>query len=469
MPTSETTSLYSFTPLFHVLSSYFSQITDLELPISMSILNIILIILLILSIYILSNILLNNKVISIIAIFAIFLFNQEIFYYYLPRNIVLTLFLVLIFLLVKIFRNNSHALKDYIIFSLLTLSLILFHHINAIYAATIICAIAIPFFIIHKKRSKSLFIIICITIAILLFILLNLPSFINQAFPIDTSDPSFKVFTDSQNNIPLNFLAPLLSITHSFFLIFVIAGLLIFLFNLRKACGTQIKFLVIFPWLICSLLLAYQTSINYNFFASRAISLLIPALGIIGAYGFYKIIRLISRNNYLSNIIVLIILVLSSLYPVITLLLANNITPIKYGLSRENVNEQLKIKDKFSNKIVLSDPSTMYLLTTIADMKPAYNYEHTNLTRNKFIEWEPVQQLFFGTNDEFTAYLSTTKYDYIIISARTREYFDEADFSRFENQNIIEKIYESDLLDPKDYRENPSIKYPYYSVYQSVQ
>lgn len=463
-PTSNSTSIYSITPLFHILSSSISAVTGLELVYVMIFLNLILVALFILTIYLVANLLFQNKIISLLAAVLFFILNDNLFFYYLPRNLNLILFLILLYLLIKILIQHSTKLKDYILYSLVTTALLFIHHINAAYSITILIGILIITSLFTQKRKKSILLLLAILIAGLIFFGINASSFANNTFPIDTADPSFTI-NEIQESY-LNLSDPLEFIIGSIFWLFTLSGLIYMIYQTARNDRYLLRFIITICWIIIALLILYQAAIGFSYLPSRAIGLLIPILALTTAFGIYTVILFFIKNNRKSSLIILIIIIVITIYPLITNSLSSKHLPIQYGIADENIKELILIKNILPQGIVLSDPVTMYLLTTISGMKPAYNYDHTNLTRNQFINWEEVISAFYNNDKESIQYIQKMQPDYIVISARTRAYFDNTDLSKFDDSEHFTKIYESNLYDTNDYGSSIDTRYSYYSVYQ---
>ncbi len=216
---------------------------------------------------------------------------------------------------------------------------------------------------------------------------------------------------------------------------------------------------MIVAWLIVSFLILYQIAGGYDYLASRALTLLIPIFSILLSWGIYITVRFLLRHNRNFSLLIPVILILIFIYPLTTQSLSEDSQQMRYGLTYGHVQELDTIKNTLASGTVLSDPTTMYLLTTLGGMSPAYSFEHTNLTRKRFIEWEHVKRQFLLTPDDALQTIEEIQPDYIVISSDTKQLFPDSDYTLY-NQEGFTIVYDSNSAsDP-----NSSHHYVFYSV-----
>ncbi len=458
MPTSDTLGLYSFTPLFHITTSSFALITGLSITDTITLLNIVLIVCFILLLYSIAKLILKNSIGALLSVLIVFVINAQFsLFYFLPRNLSILFFLLALYILILAFTKNSIRLSQYVLIGLFTGSLLFTHLLNAAYAITILSTICLILYLFSDKKKVSLALLISIIVATLLFGLINVSALLGQTFPIDSSDPSFviKASTDTSSVVvpSLTSYIPLL------FLVLFIIGI-ISLYRTTKVSNTTFKFYIVITWIIISFLILYQIAGGYDYLASRALTLLLPIFAIVAAWGLVVLMQYLIRKNKTLTFIVPLIIILLTLFPLTKQSLSGKSQQIKYGLTHEHIQTIESIKDTLPSGTILSDPTTMYLLTTLGNMSPAYQFEHTNLTRQRFIRWNNVQQLFMQSTEDSELLISELNPDYIVISSNTKKLFPNADYSMYEQEQFT-KVFTSNLT--------ASTSDPEYVFYELVQ
>ena len=442
MPTSDTLGLYSFTPLFHVTTSSFSLITGMSITEALTLLNIVLIVSFVMLLYSIAKLILKNSIGALLSVLIVFVINiQFSLFYFLPRNLSILLFLLALYILIRAFNKNEINLSQCIAVGLLTGSLLFTHLLNAAYAITILGTICLILYLFSDKKRISFVLLVSIIVATIILGFINVSTLLNQTFPIDSSDPSFviKASTDTSSIVvpSLTSYIPLL-----FLGLFIIG--IISLYRKTKINNTKFKFYIVITWIVISFFIIYQIAGGYDYLASRALTLLLPIFAIVAAWGLVIFMQyLLQKNRSLSYIIPLLIILLA-LFPLTKQSLSGENQQIKFGLTNEHIQTIESIKDTLPAGTILSDPTTMYLLTTLGNMSSAYQFEHTNLTRQRFIEWDNVQQLFMQSTEDAQGLIAELNPDYVVISADTKKLFPNADYSMYEQEQFT-KVFTSDL------------------------
>jgi len=95
MPASDTLGLYSFTPLFHIVTSSFSLITGMTITSTLTFLNIVLIVSFVLLLYSIAKLILKNSIGALLSVLIVFVINTQFsLFYFLPRNLSILFFLL---------------------------------------------------------------------------------------------------------------------------------------------------------------------------------------------------------------------------------------------------------------------------------------------------------------------------------------------------------------------------------------
>jgi len=224
--------------------------------------------------------------------------------------------------------------------------------------------------------------------------------------------------------------------------------------------NTTFKFYIVITWIITSFLILYQIVGGYNYLASRALTILLPIFAIVAAWGLVILMRYFIHKNRTLSFIVPLIIVLFVLSPLIKQSVSDESQQIKLGLTHRHIQTIESIRDTIPTGTILSDPTTMYLLTTLGNMSPAYQFEHTNLTRQRFIRWSNVQRLFMQSPEDAQELITELNPDYIVISSDTKKLFPDTDYSMYEQEQFT-KVFISDLA-----ASTSAPKYVFYTLVQ---
>ncbi len=465
MPTSDAIGAYTITPLFQIFTSYFSQITGFHIIYATLILNLLLLLLFFGLIYMVSRLLLGKPIVALLSVVLIFFLNNNFnFYYYLPRNFSLLLFLFIVYLLIRMVKYGHFSIGKYALLYALCLSLAFIHLLNAAYAFTIILGITGTMLLFIKQKKQMLFSMMMVVLAVITFFLCNISFFINNEFPIDTSDPSF--LTNNATTSSAGYTINITMVVNIIFIIFLLAGLYTLFKRFFKNHIPNYVLLVIISWIFIAFLILYQTAGGFDFLSNRAISFITPPLALITAWGIYIILCKFSNRYGISPLLISSFLIALLVFPLANTLISNDIPQIDQGMARQNIKELINISEQDISGTVLSDPYTMYLLTSIAGMKPVYNFEHTKLVRNEFIEWPQVKNFFSEDPESIYALLQELNPDYIAISAKTHDFMRISNFHYFTNEHGFYKIYQSAYFDEQYFNDSLGTAYPYYTIYE---
>lgn len=466
-PTSTGPNLYQQTPLFHILMSTASQLTGLPTPYALAIFNILIVAIFCSLLFLLGTQFFKNPIIGLLMVGYYFFMSDELFFYNVPRNFILIVFLLAILFIIKYLdtRKNKYLALLFITVT----ALLLFHHITSLSVLTVLVGISLALSLLAGRRMQSILLLSVLLLSSILILFLVLST--SPDLPIDTSDTAFNgagVTVGQTNSLTSILSQPLSYIFQSLLWFFIIIGLIAFVVqSMRTQLYTRLLF--ISGWAVSSLLLIYQFIGGYNFFSERNYKILLPIACLFAAYGTYFFLRRFP-STYPKSALITVVMLSFIFFYITSNFLAPTHTPIHDGIARKNIQELLRIRERYQGTTVLSDPYTMYLLTSIAGMKPAYAYEYTDLTRNKFINWDETKKLFY-TNDASKVYdyVRQQHADIIIISAKTRKYFYDTSFKVFEENDDFTLVYESQGLDQQNFPEQaPTRRYPYYQVYKVV-
>ncbi|MFH1597607.1 MAG: hypothetical protein ABIB97_00865 [Patescibacteria group bacterium] len=459
--TASATSIYSYSPLFHIFLSSVSQVTGTSIPQLIPWLNILLVLGLTAAVYILSNLLLNSKVIALLAALLFITRGGTVwFIYFLPRSLSILIFLILLITALICYQKKFIDLKKTILLVVLGLSLILTHLFNATFWTTLIIAIALSSLIFVSRHRKFFGRIIFTTLAsIILFAITFSPVIFANKFPIDPSDTSWEASASSSSRLSVSFS----SITGVVLLTLLVIGLLVLLNEIRKTKAINFKSIIFFVWLLLTILMLNQGVANYNFFPGRYADAFILPATMVAALGFSFLFKKLAGQQLIANLLA-ISLVVAVLLPLIKDFNSVQSDFNNYGFSQERIDELINLQPEISQEIVLSDPITMYYLISISNTKKPFEYEHTQLTRQKILDWPITEKLIRGDAATANEYAKSLQARYVVVSSITQELFAEYDLDKFAESDKFQRIYQSEGTEQLN--DQGSATVPYFEVYE---
>lgn len=160
---------YTFYPLYHIIVAECAHITGLSVEHTLFLVTGLIFVITIIFIYILFNQILKNFQLSLLICLVFSLFSDVIFYssYMITRTMAFVGFVILLYLLFKIFFSEENEKKFQILAIIISLFLLLVHQVSLPLMIPILGVIFIIFSIFYgTRRTPIIFFILLITIMI---------------------------------------------------------------------------------------------------------------------------------------------------------------------------------------------------------------------------------------------------------------------------------------------------------------
>jgi len=448
-----------FSPLFQILGAQISLITGYELIYIYIALNILLIPLYILGIFIITKKIFKSEIIGLFSALLFFLFNTAT---YLSKHVIfleikqatVAIFLLLctFYITLSVLQYNKQKIntKKILVLALFLITIPLFHQFTSFALFSVLTTFFIVLFILFPLyRKKILILSVTTVICVIIVASFNFSTlFVKDNGYLTGSAHSFtknysETLSTGSSQINHNIIKDILQdVYHPIILFLFLSGAVFYMIALyKKHIILQSEIILLIIWISTFLFYSLQAIGNFQFLPSRFLNWSVLPISLFAGYGLYQYLLLFKKNYYqlLVTLSILLITIIS------TVGLSSDKIYTNENISFNELKSFIKIKEYFADKPgvkIVADPFLGYKLITLSNLQLTYSYQRTGMYRDDSLDFDVVENFFYGEAETAYRYAIENEAQYAIINHDDKKrYYKDASYDKLDDPTKYQKIY----------------------------